>query len=170
MPTHLKVVAIDILLFQTLDEALQKNVGNTHPYIIIVGTSTAFSSAVCICNKKVITCNIGKFIFSSVLTLLAVHYAYELSYHPEVQQVLEFFQEKLMGDCTKKVSTSLSNLIRAVTCIEQKMEDNEELTASREERSLSREEQSLSMDEQRGEQSISMDEHSDDDPTQAGDF
>lgn len=75
-----------------------------------------------------------------------------------------------MGDCKKKVSTSLSNLIRAVTCIEQKMEDNEELTASREERSLSREEQSLSMDEQRGEESISMDEHSDDDPTQAGDF
>lgn len=43
------------------------------------------------------------------------------------QQVMEFFQEKVLGECltSKKLSTGFTNLCRAVACIEQKMTDSE---------------------------------------------
>ena len=56
------------LLLQTLDEALKENSDNVHPYIIYIGSITAFSSAVAVCNKKVVTTEIGRLVFSSILT------------------------------------------------------------------------------------------------------
>ena len=102
---------------------MHKNTDNTNPFIVIIGTSSSFSSAVGICNKKVITRDIGQFVFSCILTLMAIFYSYELLYHPSTHEVLEFLQEKILGDCPKKVSCNLSNLVRAVTCIEQKMDE-----------------------------------------------
>jgi hypothetical protein len=107
-----------------VEEALKKNSDNTHPYIILLGSHTEFTSAVGVCGKKVITSEIGQFILSAILTLLAISYAYDLSYNPSVQQVLEFIQEMVIGDSlpsTRKVSTAFSNLCRAINCIQQKM-------------------------------------------------
>jgi hypothetical protein len=90
-----------------------------------IGSPSALSSAVVVCNKKVITDEIGALITSGVLVLLAVHYAYELSFNPVCKSVLEFLQEKLLGDRlpSKKMSTSYCNLFRAVNCIEQKLKE-----------------------------------------------
>lgn len=52
-----------------------------------------------------------------------MHYTYELSFNPLVQQVLEFFQESVVGDrlpSSRKISTAYSNLFRAINCLEQK--------------------------------------------------
>ena len=81
---------------QTLEEAMKKSSGNTYPYIICIGTSDLFTSSVLVCNKKVISIEIGEFLSSALLTLLAAHYAYELSFNPVCKQVMEFFQEKLV--------------------------------------------------------------------------
>lgn len=94
---------------------------------------TAITSSVAICNKKVITSEIGHYVFSAILTLLAISYTYNLAYNPMTQQVLEFLQEKVVGDClpaSRKISTAFSNLSRAISCIEQKMA--EELAKSNE--------------------------------------
>ena len=113
---------------QTVDEALKENADNVHPYIIFVGTIASFSSAVAVCNKKVITFEIGNWVISAVLTLLAIHYTYELTYPPAVQQVLEFLQEKLLADPLpgKKTSTAYSNLFRVVNCLQQRLEEEED--------------------------------------------
>ena len=77
-----------------------------------------------VCNNKVITSEIGQLVFSSIITLLAIHYTFELKYNPATQQVLEFFQEKLICDrlsAKKKISTAYSNILRAVNCIEQNL-------------------------------------------------
>ena len=84
-----------------------------------------FTSSVVVCNKKVISVEIGHFIFSSLLTLLAVHFTYTLSYNPVSQQVLEFLQEKVLGDRlppSRKTSMAYSNLYRAVSCLEHKFQ------------------------------------------------
>lgn len=114
------------LALQTLDEALNENSSNVHPYIVCIGTISSFSSAVAVCNKTVITVEIGQFVFTSILILLALHYTFELSYNPATQQVLEFLQEKLIGDCLpskKKMTTAYSNLYRALNCFEQKLSE-----------------------------------------------
>ena len=71
-----------------------------------------------------ITTEIGKAVFSALLTLLAIHYTHELQYNPLVQQPLEFLQEKLLGDqlpTSRKISVAYSSLFRAIDCIEQKI-------------------------------------------------
>ncbi len=113
--------------FQTLDEALKTNSTNTYPYVIVVGDPTSASSSVAVCDKRVITSEIGHFTFSAVLTLLAIHYAYNLQYNPIILQVMEFLQEKIVGDClpsNKRLSVAFTNLSRAIGCIEQKLCEN----------------------------------------------
>ena len=56
-----------------------------------------FSSSVILCNKKVITEEIGQLVFSVILALLCTHYAFELAYNPASQQVMEFLQENFLG-------------------------------------------------------------------------
>ena len=66
--------------------------------------------------------------FSAVLTVLAISYGYELSYHPVLKQVLEFIQEQVIGDClppSRKTSTAFSNLSSAICCIQQQMDNVE---------------------------------------------
>jgi hypothetical protein len=106
---------------------LKENSDNVHPYIVFVGTISSFSSAVAVCNKKVITTEIGNWVISAILTLLAIHYTYELIYPPAVQQVLEFLQEKLLADPIpgKKTSTAYSNLFRVVNCLMQRLVEEE---------------------------------------------
>lgn len=111
-----------------MDEALKENGDNSHPYIICIGTISAFTSAVAVCNNKVITGEIGQFVFSAMITLLAIHYTFELTYNPSTQQVLEFLQEKLIGDrlpAKKKTSTAYSNIFRAVNCIELSLDEEQ---------------------------------------------
>lgn len=109
---------------------MQKHKDDTHPWVLCVGTSAEnFSSAVCICNRKVITVDIGKLVVSALLVLLGIHYTYSFSYNPLTQQVLEFLQEKLLGDQLppdKKITSAYSNLFRAVDCIEEKMLSREQ--------------------------------------------
>lgn len=78
------------------------------------------------CNKKVVTEEIGQLLISAIIVLLSIHFAYDLAYNPACKQVLEFLQEKLLGarlDSSRKTTTSYSNLYRAVNCIEQKLKD-----------------------------------------------
>ena len=96
---------------------MRKNKDNTHPWILCVGSPTKISSAVLVCDHKVVTTDIGKLVFSALLILLAFHYTYIFSYNPLSQQILEFLQEKLLGD------TAYSNMFRAVECIEQKLSE-----------------------------------------------
>jgi hypothetical protein len=108
-----------------VDEALKKNTDNNDPFIVCLGTPKEFTSSVVVCNRKVITSETGKLIFSSILSLLAVHFAYNLSYNPLIRQVMEFFQEKVLGSVlpsTQKMSTGYCNLFRAVNCLEQALE------------------------------------------------
>ena len=61
---------------------------------------------------------------------MAIHYMYELAYNPISQNVLQFFQEKLLGDrlpSSKKISAAYSNLYRAVDCIELKLNEEREM-------------------------------------------
>ena len=70
--------------------------------------------------------HIGRLVFSTLLTLLAVHYTCQLSYNPLSQQVLEFLQEKLLGNRlpgSRKMSAAYSNLFRAVNSLEQRLHD-----------------------------------------------
>ena len=83
---------------------------------------------VIICNKKVITEEIGQLIVSAIITLLSVQFAYDLAYNPDCKQALEFLQEKFLGvmlDSSRKITTAYSNLFRAVNCSEQKLKDKE---------------------------------------------
>ena len=115
------------LFLQTLDEALKKNAGNTHPHVICVGDHSTIFSSVAVCDKCVITSEIGHFVFSAILTLIAISYTYSFSYNPITQQVLEFLQE-VVGDCllsTKWLSVAFTNLSRAITCIEQRRSEDE---------------------------------------------
>lgn len=105
---------------------MRKNKDNTHPWILCVGSPTKISSAVLVCDHKVVTTDIGKLVFSALLILLAFHYTYIFSYNPLSQQILEFLQEKLLGDrlpSSRKTSTAYSNMFRAVECIEQKLSE-----------------------------------------------
>ena len=86
------------------------------------------TSSVIACNQKVISIEIGQLVLSSLLALIPVHYTYELAYNPLTQLVLEFLQEKLIGDRlppskNSKMSTAYCNLFRAVDCLEQKLCD-----------------------------------------------
>lgn len=106
---------------------MQKNKDNTHPWILCVGSPSKILSAVLVCQRKVITKEIGKSVFSAILVLLAIHYTYEFKYNPLTQQVLEFLQEKLLGDrlpLSRKTSAAYSSLFRAIDCIEQKISDS----------------------------------------------
>ena len=90
---------------------MEKNRKNNNPYIICMGSPCKFTSAVVVCNGKVITIEIGKMVFSAVLVLLAVHYTYELSFCPLIHQVMEFIQEGVIGDrlpLSRKISTPYS--------------------------------------------------------------
>ena len=117
-----------MLSMQTVEEALRKNAKNTFPYAVCVGTPESVQTLVIVCNKKVLTDEIGNLLISAILVLLAVHYAYELSFNPVCQSVLEFLQEKFLGDSLpgRKMSTSYCNLFRAVNCIEQKLKERQE--------------------------------------------
>ena len=82
-----------------------------------------------VCNKKVITEEIGQLVISAIIVLLSIHFTYDLAYYPASRQVLEFLQEKLLGarlDSSRKTTTAYSNLYRAVSCIEQKFKDGHE--------------------------------------------
>ena len=96
-----------------MDEALKENSDNTHHYIICTGEIATFTSAVAVCNKKVITENIGQLVFSAFVTLLAIYFAYELDFNSNLKQMLEFLQEKLLGQnlSLKKTSTAYLKLI-----------------------------------------------------------
>ena len=111
-------------MLQNAEEAMDKNKDNTHPWILCVGTPCDITSAVLVCQRKVISYDIGKTVFSALLILLATHYTYEFAYNPLVQQALEFLQEKLLGDglpASRKTSVAYSSLFRAIDCIEQKI-------------------------------------------------
>jgi hypothetical protein len=121
--TGLEFVISYVNFLQTLEEALKENSENQHPYVVCTGTIDEIDSAVVICNKKVITSEIGGLVFSSIMTLLAVHYAFELAFNPITKQVLEFIQETLIADpVPNKKSTSYSNLYRSIMCIKQRFE------------------------------------------------
>ena len=92
--------------------------------MVCTGTTGDINSAVVICNKKVITSEIGSVVFSSLITLIAVHYCFELAYNPTTKQVFDFIQEILIGDPVhnKRTSTSYSNLYRSIMCIKQRFE------------------------------------------------
>ena len=108
---------------------MQMNKDNTHPWVLCDGSPTAVSSAVLVCQRKILTKEIGKSVFSVILTLMAVHYMYDFAYNPWTQQVLEFLQEKLLGDClpaSRKPSAAYSRLFRALYCIQQKITDGAE--------------------------------------------
>ena len=64
---------------------------------------------------------------SHVFVLLAVYYAYQVALNPVCQSVVEFLQEKLLGDSlpARKMSVSYCNLFCAVNSIEQKLKDQE---------------------------------------------
>ena len=86
--------------------------------MVCTGTTGDINSAV------VITSEIGSVVFSSLITLFAVHYCFELAYNPTTKQVFDFIQEILIGDPVhnKKTSTSYSNLYRSIMCIKQRFE------------------------------------------------
>ena len=97
---------------------------NTHPYIACIGTPSDIASGVVVCDKKVITNNIGGQVLGCLLVLLAVHYTYQLSFNPLSKSVMEFFQEMLLGHVeSRKTTTTYSNFIRAINCIQHKMDD-----------------------------------------------
>ena len=108
-----------------MDEALKRNSSNTYPFIVCIGKPTMFTSSVVVCNKKVITEEIGKCVVSSLLTLLSVHYLYELSFNPICKLAMEFLQEKFLGDSLphQKMTTNYCNLFRAINCIELKLSE-----------------------------------------------
>ena len=64
--------------------------------------STIITSSVVVCNNKVITNETGQLVFSALLTLVPVHYAYDIAYNPITQQVLEFFQEKVLSNSLER--------------------------------------------------------------------
>jgi len=82
-----------------------------------------------VCNNKVITDNIGELVISTLLVLIAVHYKYELSYNSVCKPVLEFLQEKLIGDGlpSRKMNANYCNLFRAINCIEQKVKEQHDV-------------------------------------------
>ena len=113
---------------QNAEEAMQKNKDNTHPWILCVGSPCNVTSAVLVCQHKIISKEIGKTVFSALLVLLAARYTYEFAYNPLVQQILEFLQEKLLGDglpSSKKISVAYSSLFRAIDCLEQKITESD---------------------------------------------
>lgn len=85
-----------------MEEALKENSDNTHPYIICTGDIAAFSSAVAVCNKKVITDNIGQLIFSAFVTLLAIYFAYELDFNPNLKHLNFFKKSCFVKICLRK--------------------------------------------------------------------
>ena len=87
-----------IIVFILIVEALKRNSSNTYPYAICVGKPNDVTTSVVVCNKKVIIKEIGRLVVSAILVLMAVHYAYELSFNPTCKSILEFLQEKLLGD------------------------------------------------------------------------
>ena len=70
-----------------MDEALKKNADNNDPFNVCLGIPKEFTTAVVVCNRKAITLETGKLIFSSILSLLAVHFAYNFSFNPLIKQV-----------------------------------------------------------------------------------
>lgn len=79
-----------------------------------------------VCNKKVITEELGQLVISAIIVLISIHFAYDLAYNPACKPVLEFLQEKLLGvrlDSSRKTIIAYSNLYRAVGCIEEKFKD-----------------------------------------------
>lgn len=78
------------------------------------------------CSGKVIVDEIGVLLSSAFITLLGVHYTFQLAYNPHAQEVLEFLQENLIGDglpSSRKMSAGYSNLFRAINCVQQKIEE-----------------------------------------------
>ena len=68
-----------IYIARMLKKQCKRNKDNTHPWIHCVGTvCNKLSSTVLVCQRKVITKEIGKSVSSALLLLLAVHYTYEL--------------------------------------------------------------------------------------------
>ena len=97
-----------------MGEALKKNASNSHPNAICIGSIGAITSSVIVCNRKVITEKIWHMVFSVILALICTHYAFNLSYNPVSQQVMEFLQEKLLGDrlaSSRKTTTAYSRAI-----------------------------------------------------------
>ena len=93
--------------------------------MLAIGTVEEITSSVIVCDRKVITTQIGKQVISGLLTLIAFHYTYELQYNQIVQEVMFFIQEKLLGHplpATQKVSQAYSNLFRSIACIESTLE------------------------------------------------
>ncbi len=116
------------LYLQSIEEGLRTARGNTHPFLLCIGTAELITSCVVVCNSKVATVHIGKMVLSCVLVLLAVYYTYNLQYNPIAQEVLEFLQEKLLADplpVNRKTSKSYDQLYRAIDCLERKMEAEE---------------------------------------------
>ena len=98
---------------------------NTYPYAICIGSTKML--LLLYVTKRSSPKRLATIFFSILLSLICIHYAYSLSYNPASQQVMEFLQEKLLGDClssSKKTTTAYSNLYRAVNCFEQKLEED----------------------------------------------
>lgn len=75
---------------------------------------------VVVCQKKVITGELGKCLFIGLTVLLAVHYVYKWEFNSSVKEVLEFIQDKLLQDPLPKQKQSIAyaNLFRLVSCFE----------------------------------------------------
>ena len=65
-------------------------------------------------HKMVVEC---RGILSSLFNLLAVHYVFNLEYHPKVKDILFFLQHKILGiDDPSKKSAMYSNVTAAIEC------------------------------------------------------
>ena len=85
-----------------------------------VGTVDNIESAVVVCDQRVLTVAV-KMLLSAVLLLLGIHFVCNIEYNPVVREVLEFFQENVLGislPSGKKTSVSYSNLHWSLNCIE----------------------------------------------------
>ena len=105
-----------------MEVAVTANKDNDSPYIVCVGTVTDFKTAVGVYKKNIITAGTGQLVFSALITLMAVYFAYNLEFGSFTKQVLQLLQEQLLKHplaSKTRLSTAYMNMFRAITCIAQ---------------------------------------------------
>ena len=90
------------------------------PYIMVTGSYTSCKDCALICSGKIVLkLNRGFAPINMVLVLIGFCHIFKVEYHPEVRDVMEFLQEKLLGISERKAHTmAYMNLLRAVSCLE----------------------------------------------------
>ena len=89
-------------------------------------TDEQLKSSVIVCGRKVLTGHVRKQVLTGLITLIAVHYMYELQYNQHSAEIMYFMQEKLIGDplpTNHKVSQACATLFRSITYIENTLEN-----------------------------------------------